>query len=126
MLADYADEELFDEAQIGMLRDAVGPEDLLAMLSELPPAAANSLAAIADALTASDIVQARRSAHILKGCAGTFGAARLAAIACEIELELTAIEAMRQRMPALIEALDRTTAALRRVAGVTSEDGCEP
>jgi HPt (histidine-containing phosphotransfer) domain-containing protein len=116
MLACHSAGPLFDEKQIGLLRAAIGADELLDMLSDLPPAAAESLAAIAHALATDDIEQARRAAHTLKGCAGTFGAARLAALACEIELELPSIEAMRQRMPALVETLDLTATSLKQVA----------
>jgi HPt (histidine-containing phosphotransfer) domain-containing protein len=122
MLAVPADDGLFDEVQIAMLRDAIGPDELLEMLSDLPPTAATSLAAIADALGCEDIAEARRAAHTLKGCASTFGASGLATIAREIELDLPSIEAMRQRMPALVETLALTAAALRRVAGGTAQD----
>ncbi|KIZ47551.1 MULTISPECIES: Hpt domain-containing protein [Rhodopseudomonas] len=122
MTTGQTDDGLFDEAQIGMLRDAIGPDDLFAMLAALPPAAAQSLAAISVALDSNDVAQAKRAAHLLKGCASTFGASGLAAIAREIELELPSIETIQHRMPALIETLDRTTAALKGVAGVTMQE----
>jgi HPt (histidine-containing phosphotransfer) domain-containing protein len=124
MLARAA-ERLFDEEQIAMLREAIGPDDLLIMLLDLPPAAEKAVAAITSALASDDIAQARRAAHILKGCAGTFGAAGLASLACEIELELPSIEAMLQRMPALIETLALTTASLAQVATRGIAGGCE-
>jgi HPt (histidine-containing phosphotransfer) domain-containing protein len=117
MLKDFDGEPLFDEDQIALLREAIGPEDLLSMLSELSPAAAKSCNAIAEALMADDIDQARKAAHILKGCVSTFGAWRLAMIAAEIELELTTIDAMRDYMPILIETLNQTEAALTQAAG---------
>jgi HPt (histidine-containing phosphotransfer) domain-containing protein len=116
MLANYLAEPLFDEAQIDMLREAIGADDLLTMLSDLPPAATKSVEAIAGALAGGDIEEARRAAHVLKGCAGTFGASRLAAVACDFELELPSLETMRQRMPALIETLDLTATSLLQVA----------
>jgi len=126
IMACPSDDGLFDSEQIAMLRDAIGPDDLFAMLSDLPPAAETLLATIADALRSNDIDQARRTAHLLKGCAGTFGAAGLAAIAREIETELPSIEAIRQHMPALIATLARTAAGLSRVAGVASVGEVEP
>jgi HPt (histidine-containing phosphotransfer) domain-containing protein len=107
---------LFDDAQIDLLRDAIGAEDLNAMLAEFPPAAAISLAAIEVALASDDFDQARQSAHVLKGCASTFGAARVAEAAREIELECKSIESIRRRLPVLIEALDQTATALSGVA----------
>jgi HPt (histidine-containing phosphotransfer) domain-containing protein len=112
MMTDRATGPLFDEAQIALLRDAIGPEDLLSMLSELPPTAKKSVDEIIDAVNGGDIDEARRSAHTLKGCAGSFGAARLASLAAEIELELASIEAMHRRIPALADCLRQTALAL--------------
>jgi histidine phosphotransfer protein HptB len=111
-----ADGPLFDEAQIGLLRDAIGPEDLLTMLQDLPPAAKKSVDEIIDAVNVGDIDQARRSAHTLKGCAGSFGAARLASFAAEIELQSPSVGAMHRRLPALSECLRQTAVALTDVA----------
>jgi HPt (histidine-containing phosphotransfer) domain-containing protein len=82
------------------------------MLSEFPSAAAKLLAAIEVALASDNVDLARRAAHILKGCAGTFGAARVVEVAREIELECLSIESMRQRVPVLVDALNQTAAAL--------------
>jgi HPt (histidine-containing phosphotransfer) domain-containing protein len=112
---------MFDAVQIAIIGDAIGSDELLAMLSDLAPAATTSIAAIAAALAGNDIGQARREAHVLKGCAGTFGASRLAAVAREIELELPSLEAMRQRMSVLTETLDLTVAALRRLPGFVQD-----
>jgi HPt (histidine-containing phosphotransfer) domain-containing protein len=86
------------------------------MLLDLSPAAAQSVAEICKALASDDIEQSRRAAHVLNGCASTFGAVRLAALACEIELELPSIDAMRLLMPILLETLDLTAASLVEVA----------
>jgi len=107
---------LFDEVQIGLLRDAIGSEELLRMLLDLPPAARKSLDEIVDAVGAGDIDQARRSAHALRGCAGSFGAARLASLAAEIELESPSVAAMHRRLPALTECLRQTAMALADVS----------
>jgi HPt (histidine-containing phosphotransfer) domain-containing protein len=116
MIIDRADCPLFDDAQIGLLRDAIGSEDLLTMLLDLPPAAKKSLDAIVEAVNLGDIDQARRSAHTLKGCASSFGAARLASFAAEIELELPSVGAMHRRLPALADCLQQTAVALTDVA----------
>jgi HPt (histidine-containing phosphotransfer) domain-containing protein len=116
MIPDPAQDPLFDEAQIGLLRDAIGPEDLLTMLLDLPPAAQHAVDEIAAAVNVGDIRGARRSAHTLKGCAGSFGAARLASLAAEIELELPSVDEMHQRLPALAECLRQTAVALEQVA----------
>jgi HPt (histidine-containing phosphotransfer) domain-containing protein len=86
------------------------------MLLDLPPAAKKSLDAIVEAVNLGDIDQARRSAHTLKGCASSFGAARLASFAAEIELELPSVGAMHRRLPALADCLQQTAVALTDVA----------
>lgn len=107
---------LFDEGQIGLLREAIGAEELLAMLLDLPPAAEKSLDDIKSALQVGDLTLARRFAHTLKGCAGSFGAARLAAIAAEVELNSPSVEIMHRRIPSLEACLELTAAALADVA----------
>jgi HPt (histidine-containing phosphotransfer) domain-containing protein len=113
---------LFDEAQIDLLRDAIGEEDLYAMLSEFPPAGVRMLAAVEAAVAADDFDQARASAHNLKGCASSFGVAQVADLAREIELELPSIEAIRLRLPALVESLNLTAAALAECSGAATGD----
>jgi HPt (histidine-containing phosphotransfer) domain-containing protein len=110
------DSPLFDEVQIGMLRDAIGPEDLLLMLQDLPSAAEKSLDEIIDAVNGGDLERARRSAHMLKGCAGSFGAARLAFFAAEIELQSPSLGAIHRRLPALAECVRQTMVALTDAA----------
>jgi histidine phosphotransfer protein HptB len=106
------DQPLFDVAQIALLRDALGEADLRAMLADLPNAAERAGQKIREALASNDLEEVRRLAHTLKGVASSFGAARLAAIAREFELEATSIASMLLRMPALADAIEKTSAAL--------------
>jgi histidine phosphotransfer protein HptB len=109
-------EPLFDAEQLDLLRDALGGEELAAMLSELPAAAAGSLDAITQAVAACDLEEARRMAHVLKGFSSSLGAARLAALAREIELDLETVDAIAGRMPVLVATIDATVAELSRMA----------
>ncbi len=102
---------LLDDAQLELLREALDEDELRAMLSELPEAARQAIDAIETSVAANDLDQARRSAHVLKGVASSFGAARLAAIAREIELELPSIECIATCVPWLIETVEQTAAA---------------
>jgi len=106
------DQPLFDQAQIALLRGALGEDDLRDMLAELPGAAVQAFHEIWAALASNDLEEGRRLAHALKGVASSFGAARLASIAREFELEATSIESMKQRMPDLTHAIAETVAAL--------------
>jgi histidine phosphotransfer protein HptB len=112
MQRSLTDQPLFDMAQIALLRDALGEEDLRTMLSELPNVAGQACHNIRTALGSNDLGEVRRLAHDLKGVASSFGAARLAAIAREFELEASSIASMMPRMPALADAIDDTVAAL--------------
>lgn len=124
MPLEVASEPLFDGLQIEMLCDAVGPDDLGAMLAELPRHAARSCEAIEAALASDDFEQACRAAHVLKGVASSFGAARLAAIARQMELESPSVAALRRHMPVLAEITRSTAAALGELT-LTSEAGAE-
>jgi HPt (histidine-containing phosphotransfer) domain-containing protein len=103
---------LLDEDQIGLLREALDPDELAGMLSELPLAARLACEAIEAAVGSEQLEEAQRAAHVLKGTASSFGAARLAEIARKIELELPSIEVVDGIMPLLIETIAKTTAAL--------------
>jgi histidine phosphotransfer protein HptB len=102
---------LLDDAQLELLREALDEEELRAMLSELPQAAMQAIESIEVAVQSNDIDEARRSAHVLKGVAASFGAARLAAMAREVELEIPSIDCVAKCLPDLIEAVERTAAA---------------
>jgi len=108
-------EPLFDSEQLEMLRDALGSEELAAMLSELPAAAAGSFGAIKQALESGDLEEARRAAHVLKGFSSSLGAVRLAAIACDIELKLETIAAVAACMPLLTATIDATVEELSSI-----------
>ncbi|WKA29844.1 Hpt domain-containing protein [Bradyrhizobium roseum] len=103
---------LLDDEQIGLLREALEPDELAAMLSELPLAARHALAAIEAAVKSAELDEARRAAHVLKGAASSFGAARLAEVARAIELDLPSIADIDRTMPLLVEIIAQTTAAL--------------
>jgi HPt (histidine-containing phosphotransfer) domain-containing protein len=118
------DVPLFDVAQIASLCDALGEEDLRGMLLEFPHAIAEAFHNIATASRSNDLEEVRHLAHALKGLASSFGAARLAAIAREFELEAASIVSMMQRMPALTDAIDATLAALPDIACAPS--GAKP
>lgn len=123
MLPELIDQPLFDLSQIDLLRDALGEEDLCAMLSEFANAARQALCGLGAALACNDLEEVRRRAHALKGVAGSFGAARIAAIAVEFELDATSIASIERRMPDLADAIDDTLAALPGVERVPSAAG---
>jgi histidine phosphotransfer protein HptB len=111
MFESFRQMPLLDDAQLELLRAALDEEELCAMLSELPQAAMQAIESIDVAVQSNDIGGARRSAHVLKGVASSFGAARLAVMAREIELEMATIDCIAKCLPDLIEAVERTAAA---------------
>jgi histidine phosphotransfer protein HptB len=109
-------EPLFDSEQLDLLRDALGPDELLAMLLQLPDAASQSVDAIRIAVAADQVDQAHRAAHMLKGFSSSLGATRLSSLAREIELELDTAQAISDRIPLLVETIEATLAELSRAA----------
>ena len=124
MQRSLTDQPLFDQGQIALLLDALGEEDLRAMLSELPAAAGQAFHKIGAALASNDLEEVRRLAHAFKGVASSFGAARLAALAREFELDASSVTSIVLRMPALADAIDETLAALA-VVGYAPSAGAE-
>ncbi|CAL75704.1 conserved hypothetical protein; putative histidine-containing phosphotransfer domain, HPT domain [Bradyrhizobium sp. ORS 278] len=107
---------LIDQDQLELLRAALDPDELRAMLAELPMAAEEGLAAIRTALLAGDLAQVRKAAHVLKGSSSSLGAGRLAELARMIELDLTTPEEITAHLPLLSETIGVTTDELSRVA----------
>ncbi len=91
------------------------------MLADLPPAAAQGLGRIEKAIAAGDLEGMRRAAHALKGGAGSYGAARLAAAAKEFELAMLTIDAAIASIGALQEVVAETLAAFRRLGQGAAE-----
>jgi HPt (histidine-containing phosphotransfer) domain-containing protein len=112
-------EPLLDKDQLAVLRDALGDEDLQAMLSELPDAAREAIDRIRNAVASGDAGEARRAAHVLKGVATSFGAARLGALACELEHPTSSIALMAQAVATLDDLVVETAAALALTVGET-------
>jgi HPt (histidine-containing phosphotransfer) domain-containing protein len=99
---------LFDTTRLAELRESFGENDFRNALACIPGEGAKCLDEIKAAVAARDLNAARRAAHSLKGMAGNFGAARLAAISRGIELELPAIELVAEKVGELEQTLDDT------------------
>ena len=79
-------EPLLDHVQIELLSECLGAAELYEMYEELRPSARRLLADMERALDFSDLNEAKRSAHALKGVASSFGALRLSQLAKIVEL----------------------------------------
>ncbi len=89
------------------------------MFSELPATVERAAGSIRHAVEAGDIEQARRAAHVLKGVAGSFGAAGIAALALEFEQE-SSLASIASGLPALAEVIGRTTLAIEEGTGLVN------
>ncbi|HEY0330894.1 MAG TPA: Hpt domain-containing protein [Rhodopseudomonas sp.] len=114
-------EPLIDHTQIALLRRALGDEDLRDMLAELPEVARQGLDKIRAAVAASDLDEARRNGHALKGVASSFGAARIAAEARKIEAAGSSIAAISQGVALLERLIDETAVALAELCPASAE-----
>ncbi|PDT88752.1 Hpt domain-containing protein [Bradyrhizobium sp. Y36] len=112
-----ADVPLFDDPQIALLREALDEEDLAAMMAELPSASGAAIEAIGVAARSGNLADVQRAAHVLKGVASSFGAARLAGLAREIEQELRGIHEVPESLARLAEVAEQTWAHLPAVMG---------
>ena len=74
-----------DTGAFADLLDAVGPDELEAVLAAFLAELDADQKAIAQAVAEGDLDAARRTAHTLKGAAATLGAVQLAAVAAGIE-----------------------------------------
>ncbi|MBR0993085.1 Hpt domain-containing protein [Bradyrhizobium japonicum] len=117
MSAQLADVPLFDDLQIALLREALDEDDLAALLAELPQATGAAIEAIKAAASSADLAEVQRAAHVLKGSAGSFGAARLASLAREIELELRGMDEVTESLARLAAVAEQTWAHLPVIVG---------
>jgi len=79
-------DDVIDLAVFSELRSTAGAEFVADLVGTFCDDATTILAQLREAAAAGDAAKYRRAAHTLKSNANTFGAARLAAIAREIEL----------------------------------------
>ncbi|WP_431204572.1 Hpt domain-containing protein [Bradyrhizobium betae] len=115
------DVPLFDDLQIALLREALDEGDLAAMMAELPLASGAAIDAIGAAASSGNLAEVHRVAHVLKGVASSFGAARLASLAREIELELRGIDEVTGSLPRLAAIAEQTWAYLPAIVGRPSK-----
>lgn len=107
-----ADVPLFDDSQVALLREALDEKDLAAMMAELPSASGAAIKAIGIAASSGNLADVQRAAHVLKGVASSFGAARLAGLAREIELQLRGIDEVPESLSRLAAVAEQTWAHL--------------
>ena len=103
------DPHTFDELQAN-----AGADFVLELVDTFAEEAPRLLAELRTALVAGAAERFRRAAHSLKSNGNTFGATRLAAMACALELEGLPPDA--GALDALVPEIDGTVAALRALA----------
>ena len=107
---------LFDERGLGALRAAIGEEKLQNFMADLSSESNKLLREIQDALAGGDLDTARKAAHELKGMAGSCCAARVAAIANEIETRVPTIEVAERESENLKRAIEQSQQWLEKSA----------
>ena len=113
MLTRWTTIPLLDEEQISLLHEALGADEFKAIYSDFPTAACAGLASVEIAVLQGDLDQAKRAAHAMKGVASSFGAERLASIACCIELEAESIAGLVPLMTMLGDTIEATNGLLQ-------------
>src|ERR1700742_2338149 len=108
-------EPLLDHVQIELLSECLGAAELYEMYEELRPSARRLLADMERALDLSDLNEAKRSAHALKGVASSFGALRLSQLAKIVELHCRSLPEAKAQVNLLTETIERTVDALSEV-----------
>lgn len=105
-------QNLFDQGQIDMLRDALGDEDLSEMFQKLPISIERATRAMDAALQSEDLNAIREAAHALKGVAGSFAALQLQEVARRLEQDVTSLGEARECKKLLMKVADITLARL--------------
>ena len=99
---------LFDEEALDQLRGAIGDDVFHQMLKLVPGESARLLSDIQWALGKGDLSTAQQHAHSLRGMASNYAAARIAALAREIQDETPTLEAARDKIRNLERAIEET------------------
>ena len=107
----------FDRAQLAMLGEALGRDELRAMLSGLPAEIAAVMPRIETALARDDREAAARAGLVLKSVASNFGAARLAAACRDFSHGLARESSVAARLAELSDTIDKTLVALELELG---------
>jgi EAL domain-containing protein (putative c-di-GMP-specific phosphodiesterase class I) len=102
----------FDRAQLAMLGEALGRDELRAMLSGLPAEIAAIMGRIEAALAEDDRDAASRASLVLRSVASNFGAARLASACREFSRGIVRETSMPARLAELSDTIDKTLVAL--------------
>lgn len=103
---------LIDETVMADWCSDLDPEDVEAILSQVPAQCGTCFQEIATAVSGGDLNKAKRVAHRLKGMAANLGAVRLARFARTIEIEAETAGGVEAQLPALSATLSETIAAL--------------
>lgn len=105
---------LIDPVAMAQWTTDLDPEDVEAILAQVPGQCEACVSELTAAADAQELVKAKRVAHKLKGMAANLGAARLARLARSIELESADVAEVVQCLPLVSATVAETIDALAR------------
>lgn len=103
---------LIDPVAMAQWTTDLDPEDVEAILAQVPGQCEACVSELTAAAGAQELVKAKRVAHKLKGMAANLGAARLARLARSIELESEDVAEVVQCLPLVSAMVAETIDAL--------------
>ncbi len=117
--AEWAAASALDENALRMLVDVLGEDTLEPMLGTFSENMAKYLSELDTHVRGSDLKQAKRTAHALKGLCAQFGAQRASMLAKRIEMEAKCLKDVETLLPEVAAAIAATEEALvaRRARG---------
>jgi HPt (histidine-containing phosphotransfer) domain-containing protein len=118
-LQDGAEQPLLDESRLAGMSTRMTHDMLVQMLARGLGGAEESCARLREAV--GDPVTLAKEAHRLRGTAGTFGLARISALAGAIERRLNRGEPTADLLPALEVVLEATRTAVQTFADTPPE-----
>jgi CheY-like chemotaxis protein len=108
--------ELFDEALLKDLEDALGADVMRAAIATFRTNIADYIVKLDAALAAGDVSSARKIGHAIKGTSFQFGAVEVGRLGAGIELKTATLDAMKQAAAQIPAAFARFDEALRNRA----------
>ena len=109
---DYGEHILLDNSMLSVLEDALDKATLQPMLTTFRQNMDKYIAELDDLVDDGELQKSKRTAHALKGLSAQFGAARVSAMAKDIEESMTNLEEIKGVLPLLRRSIEETITVL--------------